>query len=333
MIITKEFAEKMNKETLAELATKYCNELAEKLGSDKKIEVKPGEAVFNPKEAKAMLPILLWQHGSDKFDFYLAEKQIKNARAFFVEGMAFTPLTCLSETDTSVFSKASGMDNGEIFKKLEDSHITIRGFGAEMGHLVSSKLYENRTLKTGLDEALDILSNIHEISYDAKMLCKAAGIDDEGIENKMVEEKVKLAEEKLIIYELLLFKGDEAAKRHLISQGRTCEEAEKSLSYFKSDYVMTRHFEGIKIFLDAYNHERKSLERTFKKLGELSATKCYDTLDVLYDLAEDNSKYFDAFEQRAAKRAGRLSLKCDIGKICEKLGIEPNYGIGLKVYG
>ena len=259
MIITKEFAEKLDKETLAELATKYCNELAEKLGSDKKIKISPEEIICKKDKAEQVF--------TDDYTKALVQQGL----AFVHNNIAYTPLVSPSLEEQVFIFEVAGHDS----KKY--SH--LQGFGAEMGHFTAKKLY--RKFDFGLGEALDYVSQLHETSTDFKTICESEGISGkDGLEELLICKKLADAKEKLDAYESLLFKGEDDAIKKL---SKICQsEAKNMLAVLKWDYLTTAHFEGIKLAVLVYDNEDTNIGKAYEKMGELmSNPKVNNVLDAL----------------------------------------------------
>lgn len=260
MIITKEFAEKLNKETLAGLATKYCNELAEKLGSDKKIIINPNEIIYRREEAEQVFT-----------DPYLRMKA-QEKQPFTHKNITYTPLSRVSLREKVLIYRVIGHDDRK--------YATLRGFGAEMGHLTGKKIYGNKN-DSGLEEAIDCLSQLHEISTDVKTLCDSENVNfNPEIEKVLLCETLVGARERLDTYEKLLFEGENSAIEQL---SKVCQsEAKNMLEEIKQEYTTTMHFEGIKLLMSLYDNQNLDLNKTYKKAGEiLSNPKVNTTLDAL----------------------------------------------------
>lgn len=260
MIITKQEAKELNKDKLADMATKYVNELAEKLGSDKKIIINPNEIIYRREEAEHVFT-----------DSYLMMK-VQEKQPFVCNNIAYTPLSHVSLMEKVLIFRVIGHDNRK--------YATLRGFGAEMGHVTGKKLYGNKN-DAGLGEALDCLSQLHEISTDVKTLCNSESISHNNeLENVLVCETLVEAREKLEIYEKLLFEGEYSAIEQLSKICRS--EAKNMLEEIKHDYITTMHFEGLKLLISLYDNRNLDINQTYKKAGEiLSNPKVNTTLDAL----------------------------------------------------
>ncbi|MBM3200184.1 hypothetical protein FJZ53_04555 [Candidatus Woesearchaeota archaeon] len=259
MIITKEFAEKLDKETLAELATKYCNELAEKLGGDKKIKIHPGEVICKKEEAEQIFT-----------DLYM-RTSVQKERAFIHDNTAYTPLIDPSLEEQVFIFRLTGHDSRK--------YACLRGFGAEMGHFIARKVYGKYDI--GLGEAFDYVSHLYEISTDVKTVCRSEGISDrEGLENVLIYESMVNARTRLDAYETLLFDGEDSAIKKL---SKICQsEAKNMLAALELDYMTTMHFEGLKLAIAVYDNENEDIDRTYKKIGGLlSNPKVNNVLDAL----------------------------------------------------
>ncbi len=302
MIITKEFAEKLDKETLVGLATKYCNGLAEKFGSDKKIKISPEEVICKKDEAENVFT-----------DIY-TRAMVQRGRAFVHNNIAYMPLVSLSLEEQVLIFRVAGYDS----KK----YAYLQGFGAEMGHITARKLYGKNDI--GLGEALDYVSQLHETSTDVKTVCGSEGIsNNEGLEKLLVCERLVSAREKLDAYETLLFKGEDSTIKKL---SKICQsEAKNMLAILKWDYTTTAHFEGIKLIISVYDNEDMNIDRTYRKMGELlSNPKVNNALDALRRLHnpkldttfgyikgilfpnKELSRYEDVFVNGIFARAARL---------------------------
>lgn len=307
MIITKEFAEKLDKKTLAELATKYCNEVAEKLGNDKRIEITPQELIYDLKEAETYFcqNFIKPKRSDSEFDHICYKRTKKNIKksALCMDGIAYTPLVRLSKEERDLVLRILGNKPKNPLRRPIDylfrgePYLSLRGFGSEMGHLVGDKLYGQKAYSGGLGELLDYLSILYEISFNIRTICKSADkncLDQGQLEKELIDKNITQIRRDIEIYEALLFEGETSAKQKLIKQiahiietfpfkreisakqkklinqaalGITKLIAGKLLNFFKEQYIYAPHFDGAKLFIEIFDRDNCDLDRTYKKVG------------------------------------------------------------------
>ncbi len=178
MIITKKFAEEITKEKLAELATRYANGFAQKLGAERRIKIPPDEVVYDCCDAEHVLLTRLelrmqWQDQRQpdlKAVYDDIKKRIRQREGFVYTGVAYIPITALAEEDREILSElaqdtAAGFVQRLIgsFKDKRRQYFSIPSFASEVAHLATPKLYGAKC--DGLDETMDIFSQLYEITF------------------------------------------------------------------------------------------------------------------------------------------------------------------------
>ena len=312
MIITKQAAKELNKDKLADMATKYANELVQKLGNNTKVEILPQEIIYDRLEAHQFF-IKKYAHESPQ-KLINVLGFIQDASPFVEEGVAYTPLSSLSRNDHYAFSKLmADYTEGE---EIKNKCMSISGFGAETAHLVGHKLYGQKTIKCGLGETMDIVSQIYEDSINLKTIDGLADKKHDNLgqlEKDMLNTKIEIIRKEISVYEELLFKGEDSAEK-LVKKIRPeldHDMAKKMLEKYKVQYVSTSHFDGLKIFLEIYDKEHGNMEKTYKTLGQLLADpKVNNIKDVLEKLGYSGKqlkKYKEVFPTNVYKRIERLA--------------------------
>lgn len=330
MIVSRRFAKELNKDRLAELAIKYANEFAEKLESDKKIKISPQELIYNQKEAEAFfLPREFRLNSYPKEMRVLVElkygwirRNIKEKSAFIFNDVAYIPLSKVSEDKRILISKIIGKKyklKNLIYSllynfEMTSPYLSLNGFGAEIGHLVGSKLYGQKA-EGGIGEALDLLSSLYEISFDTKTLCESIDENYNNLnqfEKELINEEIAYGRRIVKIFDALLFEGETSAKQKLIEEGVEKDRIKKQIQVFKNSYVRNNHFDGYKLFFEVYESENCNLDNTYKKLGHLLSNSRINTIeDVLIEIGvhDDRLKeYKGLFKETIKERIERLSL-------------------------
>lgn len=304
MIITKQAAKELNKDKLAGMATQYANELAENLGSNAKVEILPQEVIYDSLEAK---------------EFFTKSKSIgilnliEEVCPFVEEGVAYIPLSDLSQENERMISKVIP-DNAKT-SQLKNMCMSLEGFGAEIAHLVGHKLYGPKTI-SGLGEALDIVSHqIYEDLIDMKIISELA--DEKKnlseLEKEVISTKIDLIRKEISVYEELLFKGEDSAKRIVKKVRPKLDDyiIKILIEDYKRYYISTAHFDGYKVFLEIYNKENGNIKNVCKTLGRLLADPEVNLVeDALKKLGYSNTdleKYSGTFSTKPSLRAKRLS--------------------------
>ncbi len=312
MIITKQAAEELDKDKLADMATKYANELVQKLGNYSKVEIRPQELIYDQLDAKEFFTKKYAHESPQKLINVLGF--IEDGSPFVEEGIVYTPLSSLSREDCYMTSKIA-TDKTQA-DKVKNKCVSINGFGAEIAHLVGHKLYGTKTIKCGLGETLDLVSQIYEDSIDQKTL---EGLTDEKhnnlsqLENDLLNTKIGSIRKEISVYEELLFKGEDSAEKLVKKIRPELDDnmAKKMLNRYKVQYISTTHFDGFKIFLEIYDKEHGDMEKTYKTLGQLLADpKINNIKDVLEKLGYSGKKlkkYKEVFPTNAYKRIERLA--------------------------
>ncbi|MDP2906439.1 MAG: hypothetical protein Q8O03_00715 [Nanoarchaeota archaeon] len=312
MIITKQAAKELNKDKLADMATKYANELVQKLGNNTKVEILPQDIIYDRLEAHQFFTKKYAHESPQKLINVLGF--IQDASPFVEEGVAYTPLSSLSRNDYHAISKLAA-DNTQA-DQIKNQCMSIKGFGAETAHLVGHKLYGPKTIKCGLGETMDIVSQIYEDSINLKTIDRLADKKHDNLsqlEKEILSTKIEIIRKEITVYEEILFKGEDSAEK-LVKKIRPeldDKMAKKMLEKYKVQYVSTSHFDGLKIFLEIYDKEHGNMEKTYKTLGQLLADpKINNIKDVLEKLGYSGKKlkkYKEVFQTNTYKRIERLA--------------------------
>lgn len=312
MIITKQAAEKLNRDKLADMATKYANELAQKLGNNAKVEILPQDIIYDRLEAHEFFTKKYAKESPQKLINFLGF--IEDENPFFEEGIAYMPLTSMLRNDYNTISKLVA-DNTQA-DEIKNKCMSIRGFGAETAHLVGHKLYGLKTAKCGIGETLDLVSQMYEDSINLKTIDRLADKKHDNLvqlENEIINTKIGFIRKEISVYEELLFKGEDSAEKTVkkIRPELDDDMAKKLLNKYKVQYISTLHFDGFKIFLEIYDKEHGDMEKTYKTLGQLLADpKINNTKDVLEKLGYSGKKlkkYKEVFPTNVYKRIERLA--------------------------
>jgi len=328
MIITRQQAGNMNKQTLADLASDYATEFAHLLGHEGDVRIGPEELVYEREEA---LNLFL-----KKFQTQTYSKPIKNflramedntkykivhGAAFVQDGVAFIPLLDLSEDErklvkrlqpkkqeiSSLYSKAL-----TTFFGRNAGYVSFYGFGSEIAHLTGNKIYPGR-VHNGLGEALDLASQIVEFSKDVTFLYERTNQRDNPKEiiKEKLEQDISEGRKEIVLYETLLFEGEKATKQKMIELGMfKARDVNLALRLLKKQYIMTSHYDGRKLFLEIFDSVNGDLNQTYKKLGNIlsnpNVTDMGNALGELGYTPEVLSKYQRIFEKGMFERAKRL---------------------------
>lgn len=330
MIISRQFAKEVNKAKLAELATGYADEFADKLGAKTRIEIKPEEIIYDPVEAEAFFLKKFkpnrknsnWAKKFAKARYNDRKMDIREKEPFVDDGVAYTPISELSKNDVDLVSRVFREEEkpesltAHLWEKLsknKSDYVSLNGFGAEIGHLVGKKLYGGR-IQGGIGETFDFLSTLYELSLDIRILCGSEEnqADTSLLEAELVDELIDAGRLVTELYETLLFKGEASAEKKLIEIG-SCKdrrEAKERLALFKINYITTTHFDGFKLFLEIYDRENCDLGKTYTKLGEILSVQGVMTVeDTLRELGFSErklSRYKGAFGADMMERAKRI---------------------------
>ncbi len=312
MIITKQAAEELNKDKLADMAAKYANELVRKLGNDTKIEILPQDIIYDKLEAHQFFTKKYAHESLQKLINILGF--IEDESPFVEEGIAYMPLSSMLRNDWCVISKLA-KDNAQA-DEIKNKCMSINGFGAETAHLVGHKLYGPKTIKCGLGETLDLVSQIYEDSINLKTIDGLADKKHDNLgqlEKDVLNIKIDSIRKEISIYEELLFKGEDSAKELVKKIRPELDDsmAQKMMNMYKVKYLSTTHFDGFKIFLEIYDKEHGDMEKTYKILGRLLAdpkvNNIKDALEKLGYSGKKLKKYKDAFPEKMYSRIERLA--------------------------
>lgn len=274
MIIKRKEARKLTKEKLAELATRYANDFARKLGSDEQVTVKPGQVICDPKEA-----MQFFRQNLNFFVYLESRRKIRNGSAFFnkILDTVYTPIVELYPYAKFKVSIIKGDE-----KNLED-YVAIDGFFSELGHLVGRMLFGEKTLKSaGLGEALDLMSTLNGINFNVdRMWRKKKGCNPrKKIKENLTRTSIRIKKDLVRLFDAMLFGGDAAAIHVLGELGFETKEMKAYLETRKDDYIYQRHYDGYKIMFQALKDN--DLKTACKRLGEVLARKdVNNTIDAL----------------------------------------------------
>ena len=328
MIITRQSANRMTKQTLAELASSYATEFAHLLGQDREIIIQPNELIYDTREAlDVFLRLYDFKKFSNQFKEYVKiryedrKHSIENGLAFVQEGVAFIPLLDLAIEGKEMIKhlQPNRQKNqslvariGDMFFGEDRNYALLSGFGSEVAHLTGFKLYSDKA-HGGLGEALDISSIYLEIAKDIDLLYdrKAKQLDPSKILNELIKHDISSNRTEVLLYESLLFRGEEATKRSM-QDLHFCKPSSinLALNILKKQYVMAAHYDGSKLFLEIFDSVKGNLIEAYKKLGTILAnpqvTNMETALAELGYTPERLLEYRGAFEKTIPKRAERL---------------------------
>lgn len=308
MLITRKEAAGLTKEKLAEMAIRYANDFARKLGSDKQMKVKASQVFYDQQETLGFFSTSLIEKILDPsikdiekvksvLLFEVLGTQIKEGIGFFntnfEKPVLYTPL---GEPDE---------DNcRRLFGKNPNEYLVLNHFGAEVGHFVGYTLYGGKVTGTTLSEVIDALSHLYEISVDIAKI-GAPKVLEKQLANITIQE----LKEFVAFYDYFLLGGEEANAE--LAGLPFSENAISAIEKMKENYVNTYHYDGAKLFLEAYKAENNNLENVYGRIGKILAMSHVNTaLDALKELGwsdEKLDKYKDVLVEDFAKR--KLNLK------------------------
>ena len=308
MIIKRKEAWKLDGIKLAELASEYATSFAKKLGYEKEITVRPGRVLHDPKEAldsicRRISPSI---YPPNMIDWMIEKNDIKRAKInnyepFFVDGIAYTPLALLGPEERELILEAAANTS---------HYLLLKGFGPEMGHLVGEILYDER-LTSGLSETLDLLSGFHELEVDVATLNLSKRIIAEKAAEYIENLRGRVDSlEKMMGLEKDEKKISPSAKEDMIeglTQHMTDQMLKPQIGDMKKDYVQTKHYGGMKLFIEVYDHCGLDLERTFLHIGKMFSNPEVRAIDdALRELGwseEKLAKYMPRFDSNIYNRA------------------------------
>ena len=223
---------------------------------------------------------------------------IENEIAFFDDDVVFIPLRNLEKHEIALC-----IDNLESFSVM--NYMTLSGFGSEMGHLVADELYGQKTRTyPGLGEAVDYVSWLYQAGKDVGAL----GIPHYK-KQAYVTSLVRCMVQNMETIDALLMDGEEAAKEKLKERYED-SDLETKLERVKEDYDNTNHYDGYKIFLEAYANACFDLDETFKILHEvLSSDKVQSHCAALIALGWDQDQLYDQYAGIADKTGIKVKIE------------------------
>ncbi len=315
MIVTREFANNLDKATLAKLASEYATAFAAALGHKELIGIRPFEIIFEQKEANRFFfpkHTYMGSSPSEKKIIKNVNKQIKRLikenSGFVANGTAYIPLSNPTNSEIELINKLHPENRSTLPKLIRDlityyQYASIGSFGPEIAHLVGHELYPDKA--AGFRELLDICSQIFEKSWDIKNL-QNSKTNLEKIVKEFFTDVTTESKKEVKVYETLLFEGGDAAKEKLIELGIPRVRAGLALYRAKKDYIMTSHFDGAKLFVEIYDYAKGDLNKLYKKTGELlrnsRITKVEDALVELGYSSERILKYRGVFSEKIQDR-------------------------------
>jgi hypothetical protein len=286
MIIASESRKGMNKKTLADLASDYATEFAHLLGHNGDITVGEKEVIFDKTEAREVFLKKFEPKTYSKSLKRIAriryqdlKTKINNGLAFVQDGVAYIPITDLTEEERGLVSCLRPDEATKIgfFRRMilneSEAYCSLNGFGSEIGHLVGNRIYQGR-VHNGLGESLDIASQLLELSKNVQLLTRTATKVDEpnSILSRYIEDYVSKRREEIELYEDLLFDGKDAAKQKALEIG-LCKpnNVDFAVALLRKQYAMSTHYDGTLLFLGIFDSVGRDLRRTYTRLGEILA--------------------------------------------------------------
>ncbi len=254
MYLSKKVAKELNPEIVAELATEYCNSFVRALGSYKSIAVEPGRICTSLDELRNAYKE---KRGRNELSDNIKET-ILNFGAFYDRDIIYTPLVKV----------------GKLW--------SLDGFYNEMGHLVGHELYGPKMDNYhGLGEALDHASSLYGLFYD----CRKRKVKLEQIE-RLIENRIEFYRDIDKVNDVYMLYGQRPAEK-LVKKYFD----DKDIETFRTDFLKARHYEGLKIFLTAYDKANGNLERTLWLLHKTMINPdVRDPYDALRYLGWDKDK-------------------------------------------
>ncbi|GEM_PF-1786944 len=185
----------------------------------------------------------------------------------------------------------------------------VKGFGAEMGHMLCYKLYNKEKTSLGIGEALDNFSQLHEISLDVQNLSEDFDINHETSAHLETELINNFITESMVcsnIFETIMLNDDveESMEKIRNRMGIKSDDMESEVDFniikyvliprIVMDYVTSSHWQGDKIFLAILEKTDENLKRAYKKFGEiLSDPKVMNDEDAFRKLGWTDKKFLD----------------------------------------
>lgn len=321
MIITREYAKNLSKQTLADLASQHATEFAHLLGHEGDVDIKPEEIIYDKNEARAHFledraykDFLGLDRKAAKFFYKKKKSWVRKGSAFVENGVAFIPLSRLSEKEENLVKMLQPKKDfnwystlPSFFKKRD--YMSLQGFGAEIGHLTGDKIYSGKT-KENLGEALDVASQLLELSKDITFLgdqCPPENLD--SFSKELCDELLSGYRVDYTLCETLLLEGKAAALMKMTELGPySLTVLDIALSTLQIDYITTTHYDGKKLFLEVHDSVEGDFDKTYKKLGSILSNPNVDSMEsALKELgysAEELSKYegvFGTIQERASR--------------------------------
>ena len=329
MIITKQLARDMNKTTLATLASDYATEFAHLLGHVGDVRIEPEELVYEKKEAlnlflKKFQPKSFSRpmKKSAKVRYNYEKEQINQKIARVQDGIAFIPLSDLSRREIELVEKIKPNQpkKHDLCSKLvgllfgiNADYASLNGFGSEIAHLTGHRIYPTGA-PNGLGEALDIFSTILELRKNVKFLYgqKDKEDDSEAIIAEELKRDIAENRKEVVLYEALLFQGDEAAKQKIVELGLfKSRDLDFVLHLLKREYLMSNHYDGSKLFVEIIDSVNGDLNQAYRKLGRILTNPLVTDMDcALTEIGytpEALSKYRGVFGKNISERIKQLS--------------------------
>ena len=335
MIITREFAETLDRKKLAELATEYANKFARKLGNPSEIAITPDEVVFDPEEAKRIFYEVLIKicQSSDLVapdgrlkglpphhlellktalngSYAQIVREIETPTGFVKGGIAYIPICGLSDDEKNLLAIMQRKSRKTI---AGYSYASLYCLEAEIGHIVGERLYGEKA-KQGLGETIDTFSHRFRISVNVRNLGRMYGISDADLiilENELLEPDIEDMRGITKIYKSLFFGTIENFKRcvyeYLMKKGTVIdydtfpEEHRGELDEILDNYIETLKQDYV------YSHHLEGTILFFEILDRAgSLDKAYRRLNELLsnpaiDTAIDALKEFGLSEDEIVR--------------------------------
>lgn len=271
MIIPKDLIGSANKEKLVYLANLYSSKFVNKLGLDIEIKINPEELIFDKKEAKKIIK-------SKKFPKIINQYFMMNVNdrsAFVYDGIAFIPISNLSIKEKGLISLIQNDSTNKLFNFLNaliryNDYYSLDGFYSEIGHLIEKRLFCDREYAGGLGEAMDMASCLYGGSLDLQLLGQIYNKNEAFIsilKSKLSNIFIKDLKERNELLEIILFNNKKEAKKRLSKKFGI--DTNDILRWLTKDYILTKHFDGIKLFTEIYDSTSQDLDKTYLKLGIL----------------------------------------------------------------
>jgi hypothetical protein len=326
MIITSESRKEINKKTMADLASNYATEFAHLLGYERDIRITQEKVISEKGEAREIFLKKFQPKTYSKplkriarIRYQDLKTKINNGLAFFQDGVAYIPITALTEEERGLVSclrpdeaTKIGFFDRMLLNKSE-AYCSLNGFGSEIGHIVGDRIYQGR-VHNGLGESLDIASQLLELSKNVQLLTQTTikvGDLNETL-TKHLEDYISKRREEIEIYETLLFEGDTIAKQKALQTGLCSpRNADFVVALLKKQYVMSTHYDGTILFIGVFDSMGRDLGKTYRRLGEILANPAVTNMETaLCELGysfERLEMYKGVFGKDIFERAKRIS--------------------------